>query len=76
MTAKETLSESPVGASLLAKASDLSPMPHQYFILWRRHRQTINHMHAIPRHILRVMLGLRCHLRQLACIELSTGLWM
>jgi hypothetical protein len=23
-----------------------------------------------------VMLGLRCHLRQLARIELSTGLWM
>ena len=34
--------------------------------------QAINQMHAIPRNILRMMLRLRSHLRQLARIQLRT----
>ncbi len=59
-----------------AKASDQSAMPNEQFFFRSGYRQAINHMHAIPRHILRVMLGLRSHLGQLARIELSTSLWM
>ena len=33
-------------------------------------------MHAIPLHILRMVFSLRSHLRQLAGVQLCTGLWM
>ena len=36
--------------------------------------ETINHMHAIPRNILRMMLRLRSHFRELAGIQFCAGL--
>lgn len=35
--------------------------------------KTINHMHAIPRNILRMMLRLRSHFRQLTRIQFGAG---
>ncbi|SDO20222.1 hypothetical protein SAMN04490202_0156 [Pseudomonas reinekei] len=56
-------------------ASDRSALPRQPGLFRLRHRQAINHMHAIPRHI-RVVFGLGCHFRQLAGVDFPTGLWM
>ncbi len=38
--------------------SDRSALPREPYTFWLRRSQTVYHMHAIPRHILRVVFSL------------------